>query len=168
MFLDRLISIQLRRFVKGRPRIVFFLLARSTRRNYLDWTIFKPNMPSIEELTVEEQVRLAQVAGVLPVGLRPSEVRQRNFQPSGSRKEPLINQIPSEIDNVTIHNVPQEAMDSQEDDEEGEGEDFDDEAEMMRQRRRVEDQRPPDFADEIFNVIMYLIPYSTLFLMLDM
>ena len=125
-------------------------------------------MPSIEELTVEEQVRLAQAAGVLPVGLRPSEVRQRKFQPSGSRKEPLINHIPSEIDNITIHNVPQEAMDFQEDDEEGEDEDFDDEAEMMRQRRRVEDQRPPDFADEIFNVIMYLIPYSTLFLMLDM
>ncbi|KAJ9120127.1 hypothetical protein QFC22_003025 [Naganishia vaughanmartiniae] len=131
-------------------------------------------MPSIEELTVEEQVRLAQAAGVLPVGLRPSEVRQRKVQPNGSKaKEPLINQIPSQIDGATIHHVPIEAMDSQEeeeedeDEDEDENEDYDDGAEMMRQRKRVEEQRPPDFADEIFNVIMYLIPYSTLFLMLD-
>ncbi|KAJ9103940.1 hypothetical protein QFC21_002403 [Naganishia friedmannii] len=126
-------------------------------------------MPSIEELTVEEQLSLAQAAGVLPVGLRPSEVRQRKVQPNDSiPKEPLINRIPSELDNVTIHHVPLGAMDSQEEEgEEGEDEDFDDEAEMMRQRKRVEEQRPPDFADEVFNVIMYLIPYSTLFLMLD-
>ncbi|KAJ9091052.1 hypothetical protein QFC19_009289 [Naganishia cerealis] len=124
----------------------------------------------IEELTVEEQVRLAQAAGVLPVGLRPSEVRQRKGQPNSNTAKPLVDQIPSDIDNVTIHHVPLNGvvLDPKDEEEDDEDSGVDDEVEHIRRRKRVEEQRPPDFADEVFNVIMYLIPYSTLFLMLDM
>lgn len=122
-------------------------------------------MPAIEELTVEEHLRLAQAAGALPVGLRPSEVRQRRGGPVGGKTpaEPLIKDIPSLPENVTIHHVPvndfapEQASDGS-----------DEETEEPRQRPRMEEEVPMDFADEIFNMIMYLIPYSTLFLMLDM
>lgn len=122
-------------------------------------------MPTIEELTVEEQFRLAQAAGALPVGLRPSEVRQRRGGrvDGKSAPEPLIKDIPPLPENVTIHHVAANEIESEEEDDE-----YDEEMDMIRQRQLVEDERPIDFADEIFNVIMYLIPYSTLFLMLDM
>lgn len=125
------------------------------------------SMPTIEELTPEEQLQLAQAAGAIPVGLRPSEVRQRR----GGRKdenpatEPLIKDLPPLPDNVTIHHVP--AAGAGVDSDELEYDD-DEEMEMIRERQPIEDERPIDFADEIFNVIMYLIPYSTLFLLLDM
>lgn len=121
-------------------------------------------MPSIEELTVEEQFRLAQAAGALPVGLRPSEVRQRRGG-QGDRKtplEPLIKDIPSLPDNVIIHHVPMNDVAAGADDE------SDGEADVPLQGHYVEEDIPVDFADEIFTMIMYLIPYSTLFLMLDM
>jgi hypothetical protein len=121
-------------------------------------------MPTIEELTLEEQIRLAEAAGALPVGLRPSEVRQRR----GGKKnasEPLIRDIPPLPKNVTIHHIPVDDLEGYSEEMEY---DDDEEMEMIRERQRVEDERPIDFADEVFNVIMYLIPYSTLFLMLDM
>lgn len=124
----------------------------------------KTTMPSIEELTVEEQFRLAQAAGALPVGLRPSEVRQRRGG-QGDRKtpvEPLIKDIPSLPENVTIHHVPMNDVAAGADDE------SDGEADVPLQGHYVEEDIPVDFADEIFTMIMYLIPYSTLFLMLDM
>lgn len=124
-------------------------------------------MPTIEELTPDEQIRLAQAAGALPVGLRPSEVRQRRGGRTNGKTvtEPLIKDLPPLPENVTIHQVP---LDDVEVDSEELEYDDDEEMEMIRERQRIEDERPIDFADEIFNVIMYLIPYSTLFLMLDM
>jgi hypothetical protein len=123
-------------------------------------------MPSIEELTVEEQFRLAEAAGALPVGLRPSEVRQRRGGSSNRKTpaEPLIKDIPSLPDNVTIHQVPLDEFATEQ-----EGDESDAEGEMPLRRHYVEEEEVPvDFADEIFNMVMYLIPYSTLFLMLDM
>lgn len=122
-------------------------------------------MPTIEELTVEEQIRLAEAAGALPVGLRPSEVRQRRGEKK-TATEPLIKDMPPLPENVSIHHIPMDER-MEVDSEEMEYDD-DEEMEMIRERQRIEDERPIDFADEIFNVIMYLIPYSTLFLMLDM
>lgn len=123
-------------------------------------------MPAIEELTVEEQFRLAQAAGALPVGVRPSEVRQRRGGPVGGKTpaEPLIKDIPGLPENVTIHHVPVNDFGPEE-----ESDEYDEDTESPRQRPRVqEEEAPVDFADEIFNMVMYLIPYSTLFLMLDM
>ncbi|GHJ84014.1 hypothetical protein NliqN6_0416 [Naganishia liquefaciens] len=123
-------------------------------------------MPTIEELTPEEQLRLAQAAGAIPVRLRPSEVRQRRAGRKNGKAtpEPLIKDLPPLPDNVTIHHVPLDKAEISYEDREY---DDDEEMEQIRERQFTGDERPIDFADEIFNVIMYLIPYSTFFLLLD-
>jgi hypothetical protein len=118
-------------------------------------------MPTIEELPeeipIEEQIRLAQASGLLsqPSVLRRATAGQR-------REETLVSKIPSNLEGAELIEV-----------------DYRDPSAVYPSegvRRTRTDARQPigteseqmDLGDEIFMAALYVVPLSSLYLLLDM
>lgn len=115
-------------------------------------------------ISPSEQIRLARLSGLLPQdvdddqvilsgssSLRPSEIRER--RPPGTIKTPLV-----QLD------------DDDEDEDEDDGDDDERENLSPRGPQPVESDTSSEYglADEIFDSVTYIIPFSSLYLLLDM
>jgi hypothetical protein len=117
-----------------------------------------PNVEDIEEdISIEEQIRLAQASGLLA---QPSVLRRSN---AGHSRDPLISKIPSTLEGANFVEVDYRDADAA----------YTPEGATTRSSRMREVQMQAqtekmDLGDEIFLAGLYVIPLSSLYLLLDM
>ncbi len=110
---------------------------------------------AFEDIPIEEQIRLAQASGLLA---QPSVLRRSK---AGQSREPLISKIPGTVEGANFVEVDYRNADAP----------HDDEGVRPSSSRDVQSQGQAeklDLGDEIFLASLYVIPLSSLYLLLDM
>jgi hypothetical protein len=145
-----------------------------------------PTTPPLD-IPLSEQIRLAESTGLFPPGTlrHPATVRKRKNR--STTGEPLITRIDPGFQGATIEEIRlgAESQSDEDDYDQHPGGSDDDQFDEPREvvdpasnfsrskiptgiKRQSSDPTGLDFADEVFIMIMYLIPMSSLYLLFDL